>query len=235
MDINKYMIIKRIILTALLSVSAVAVAGEAEWKVLNDKVMPQMQRGDFKQAEQFARDAVTEAEKTFGLEHQNTAFSLSNLALALRIQKRLEESEKHYRRSLAIRDKTLGAAHPTTALTMLNLADLLQEQKKLAEAEKLQRTVLPIFEKVYGEDAKTATALNNLGANLQLQTRYKESETYLRRALAMKEKMLGPMNPSVAHTLNNLAQVCEALGRKDEAVKYRARAVEIHKQASARV
>ena len=234
MGISKYMFLKKYLSTVLLSVSAIAVAGEAEWRALNDKVMPQLQSGAFKEAEQFARDSVAEAEKTFGLEHQNTAFSLSNLALVLRVQKRLEESEKHYRRSLAIRDKTLGAAHPTTALTMLNLADVLQAQKKFAEAEKLQRMVLPIFEKVYGDDSKTATALNNLGANLQLQTRYKESETYLRRALAMKEKMLGPMSPSVAHTLNNLAEVCEALGRKEEAIKYRARAVEIHKYASAR-
>ncbi len=211
-----------------------ALAGEAEWKALNDQVIPQLQLGAVKQAEQAGRDAIVEAEKTFGAAHQNTAISLSNLALVLRVSKRFEESEKLYRRSLAIRDKVLGAAHPTTALTMLNLADALQAQKKYAEAEKLQRIVLPIFEKVHGEDSKTATALNNLGANLQMQARYKDAEPYLRRALLMKEKTLGSMNPSVAYTLNNLADVCEALGRKDEAVKLRARAAEIQKNASAR-
>ena len=212
-----------------------ATAGESEWKALHDQVMPQLQTGAFKQAGQLAREAVVEAEKTFGTAHQNTALSVSTLALVLRLEKRFDEAEKHYRRALAIRDKALGAAHPTTALTMLNLADTLQAQKKYAEAEKLQRIVLPLFEKVHGEDTKTATALNNLGANLQSQTRYKEAEPYLRRALAMKEKVLGPLNPSVAHTLNNLAEVCEALGRKDEAAKHRARAVEIQKQASAKV
>ena len=229
---SKYLFLKSFMFC--LALSAGAHAGEIEWKALNDQVMPQLQSGAFRQAEQSARDSMAEAEKSFGAAHQNTALSLSNLALVLRLQKRFEESEKHYRRSLAIRDKALGAAHPTTALTMLNLADVLQAQRKYAEAEKLQRIVLPLFEKVHGEDSRTATALNNLGANLQLQARYPEAEPYLRRALAMKEKTLGPMNPSVAHTLNNLAELCEALGRKDEAAKYRARAAEIQKQASAK-
>lgn len=232
MIISNYMILKVFLIS--IAISASALAGEPEWKALNDKVMPALQGGAFKQAEQFARDAVTEAEKTFGAKHQNTAISVSNLALVLRLDKRFDEAEKHYRRALAIRDNALGAAHPTTALTMLNLADTLQAQKKYAEAEKLQRIVLPIFEKVHGEDSKTAAALNNLGANLQAQARYKEAEPYLRRSLAMKELTLGRMNPSVAHTMNNLADVFEALGRKDDAVKLRARAAEIMKAASAK-
>lgn len=233
MAISKYLILKTFFYAALLWGMA-AHAGESEWKALNDRVMPQLAGGALKQAEQIARDAIAEAEKTFGAAHQNTATSAGTLALVLRFQKRFDESEKYYRRALTIREKVLGAAHPSTALMMLNLADVVQSQKRYAEAEKLQRTVLPIFEKVHGDDAKTATALNNLGANLQSQTRYKEAEGYLRRALVMKEKTLGPMNPSVAHTLNNLADVCEALGRKDEAAKYRTRAIDIQKQASVR-
>jgi tetratricopeptide (TPR) repeat protein len=212
-----------------------ALAGEAEWKALNDQVVPQMTAGSLDKAEQLARQALAEAEKTFGPVHRNTETSVGNLALVLRFQKRYEESEKHYRRALALREKSLGAAHPSTALMMLNFADVMQAQKKYLEAEKLQRTVLPIFEKAHGDDPKTATALNNLGANLQMQTRYKEAEPILRRALTMKEKVMGSMSQSVANTLNNLAEVCEALGRKDEAAKYRARVREIQKLASEKV
>ncbi len=214
--------------------SVAAWAGEAEWKALNDQVIPQTTGGHLDKAEPLARQGLAQAEKTFGPAHRNTETSLANLALVLRFQKHYEESEKYYRRALAIREKALGAAHPSTALMMLNLADVVQAQKRYAEAEKLQRAVLPIFEKAHGDDPKTATALNNLGANLQLQERYKEAELVLRRALAMKEKLLGPMSQSVAHTLNNLAQVCDALGRKDEAARHRARVQEIQKQASAK-
>lgn len=213
---------------------APAMAGEAEWKALNDQVVPQMTAGNLDKAEQLARQALAEAEKTFGPAHRNTESSVGNLALALRFLKRYEESEKHYRRALALREKLLGAEHPSTALMMLNLADVVQAQKKYAEAEKLQRIVLPISEKAHGEDPKTATALNNLGANLRMQERYKEAEPVLRRSLAMKEKTLGSMSQSVANTLANLAEVCDALGRKDEGAKYRARVLEIQKLASAK-
>ena len=214
--------------------NTISFAGEAEWKALNAQVVPHMTAGSLDKAEQFARQGLAQAEKTFGPMHRNTETSLGNLALVLRFQKRFEESEKHYRRALALREQALGGAHPSTALLMLNLADVLQAQKKYAEAERIQRAVLPIFEKVHGDDPKTATALNNLGANLQVQGRYVEAEPVLRRALAMKEKTLGTMSQSVAHTLINLAEVCDALGRKDEANKYRTRALEIQKQASAK-
>jgi tetratricopeptide (TPR) repeat protein len=214
--------------------ATVVLAGEAEWKALNDQVIPHMTAGSLDKAEQFARQGLAEAEKSFGPAHRNTETSVGNLALVLRFQKRFEESEKHYRRALVLREKSLGAVHPSTALTMLNLADVLQAQQKFTEAEKLQRTVLPIFEKAHGDDPKTATALNNLGANLRMQERYKEAEPVLRRSLAMKEKTLGSMSQSVANTLTNLAEVCEALGRKDEAAKHRARILEIQKLASAK-
>ncbi len=228
--------VRRLVLAAALSAgyATPVLAGEAQWKALNDQVVPFMTGGSLDKAEQAARQGLAEAEKTFGPAHRNTEISLSNLALVLRFRRQYEASETHYRRALALREKLLGKAHPATALLMLNLADVLQAQKKFDEAERMQRAVLPVFEKAHGEDLKTATALHNLGANLQLQGRYKEAEPLLRRALAMKEKLLGFMSQSVAHTLVNLAHVCEALGRQDEAAKLRARAQEIHRQASAK-
>ncbi|MBM3342019.1 MAG: tetratricopeptide repeat protein [Betaproteobacteria bacterium] len=214
--------------------NAAAHADEARWKALNDQVVPHMTGGSLDKAEQAARQALAEAEKTFGPAHRNTDVSLNNLALVLRFQRNFVESEKVYRRALILREKTLGVAHPSTALTMLNLADVVQAQKRWAEAEKLQRAVLPIFKKAHGDDPKTAAALHNLGANLHVQGRNREAEPLLRRSLAMKEKVLGPMNQGVANTLVNLAEVVQALGRKAEADLYRARAQEIQKQASGR-
>ena len=112
MEIHKYLFLNIFFILVGVLLSAAAYAGENEWKALNDQVMPQLQSGAFKQAEQLARDAMAEAEKTFGTAHQNTAVSLSTLALVLRLQQRFEASETFYRRALAIRDKVLGAAHP---------------------------------------------------------------------------------------------------------------------------
>jgi len=204
-------------------------AGEAEWKLLSDQVVPQLTRGELEQAERSAREALAEARKTFGDRHLNTETSLANLALALRFRGKHEEAEKHYRGALAMREKRLGPSHPSTALLLGNLAEAIQAQGRYAEAEKLQRRVLPIFEKAYGDDPKTATTLNNLGAALRAQGRHKEAEPVLRRALIMKENTLGPYSPSVAHTLANLAEVLDQLGKKDEAIKMRLRAAAITK------
>ncbi len=222
----------RAVATLALIFACSAHAGEAEWKALHDQVMPRLMSGQLERAEKLARDALAEAERTFGPRHRNTEATLANLALAVRLQQRFEEAEKIYRRALPLRVASLGAAHPNTALMKINLADVLQAQKKYAEAEKLQREALPVFEKAHGEDPKTATALNNLGANLQLQGRHKEAEPLLRRALAMKEITLGPYHQSVASTLNNLAEVSLALGRADEAKVFKARVAAIQQSAA---
>jgi tetratricopeptide (TPR) repeat protein len=206
-----------------------AQAGEAIWKALTDEVVPLITKGELSRAERTARQALAEARKSFGEDHRNTETSYANLALALRFRGRHEEAEKHYRSALALREKALGANHPSTALLIANLAEVIQAQGRHAEAEKLQRRVLPVFEKAYGDDAKTATLLNNLGAALRSQGRHQEAEPLLRRALTIKENTLGPYNPSVAHTLTNLADVLDQLGRKGEASKMRLRAAAITK------
>ena len=51
---------------------------------------------------------------------------------------------------------------------------------------------------------------------------YAEAEPLLRRALAIREAAVGSESPDVAGTLNNLAAVCRAQGRRGEAeVLYR--------------
>jgi tetratricopeptide (TPR) repeat protein len=204
-------------------------AGEAIWKALSDEVVPLITNGELRKAERTARQALAEARRAFGENHRNTEISYANLALALRFRGRHQEAEKHYRAALAIREKTLGPGHPSTALLTANLAEAIQAQGRHAEAEQLQRRVLPIFEKAYGEDPKTATLLNNMGVVLRAQGRHRDAEPLLRRALLMKENTLGPYNPSVAHTLTNLAEVLDELGRKDEASKMRLRAAAITK------
>lgn len=213
----------------LTHIAAGAQAGEAIWKALNDEVVPLITKGELYKAERTARQALAEARKTFGEAHRNTDTSYANLALALRFRGRHQEAEKHYRAALAIRERNLGASHPSTALIAANLAEVIQAQGRHAEAEQLQRRVLPIFEKAYGEDPKTATLLNNMGVVLRAQGRHRDAEPLLRRALLMKENTLGPYHPSVAHTLTNLAEVLDQLGRGDEAAKMRLRAAAITK------
>jgi tetratricopeptide (TPR) repeat protein len=67
--------------------------------------------------------------------------------------------------------------------------------------------------------------LTELGFIYQCQQNQKES--YYRRALAIKEQLLGPDHPDVAMTLNNLAVLCKARGRYAEAATLYRRALSL--------
>ncbi len=73
-------------------------------------------------------------------------------------------------------------------------------------------------------------AANNLGELYRLQGRYAEAEPLYKRALAIKEKVLGPEHPEVATSLNNLglllnySVLLRATERSDEAERMEARA-----------
>jgi tetratricopeptide (TPR) repeat protein len=49
----------------------------------------------------------------------------------------------------------------------------------------------------------------------------------MQRALAIREKVLGPEHPDTAHSLNNLAELYRAQGRPDEAAPLYQRALAI--------
>jgi len=79
-----------------------------------------------------------------GLPEEERAVSvlLSNLAMLLRVQGKLEEAEPLFRESLDGRRRTLGNTHPDTLTSIDNFASPLLLRGKLSEAE-------PLFEKLW--------------------------------------------------------------------------------------
>jgi tetratricopeptide (TPR) repeat protein len=73
--------------------------------------------------------------------------------------------------------------------------------------------------------------LNNVGVIYHLQGRVPESLEYQRRALAIKEKVLGPDDPDVAVTLGNMALTLNSLNRSAEGLSTVDRAMRILKRA----
>jgi tetratricopeptide (TPR) repeat protein len=60
--------------------------------------------------------------------------------------------------------------------------------------------------------------------------KYDEAELLYRRALAIREKVLGPDHPDVAASLNNLATLLDKQGKYDEAEPLYRRALAIRKK-----
>jgi tetratricopeptide (TPR) repeat protein len=62
-----------------------------------------------------------------------------------------------------------------------------------------------------------ASALNNLAGLYSGQGRQADAEPLYKRALAIRERALGPDHPDVAQSLNHLADLYSAQGRHAEA------------------
>ena len=66
-------------------------------------------------------------------------------------------------------------------------------------------------------DVILAATLNNLAERYKEEGRYADAEPLYKRALAIREKALGPDHPDVAQSLNNLADLYTAQGRYADA------------------
>jgi len=98
------------------------------------------------------------------------------------------------------------------------------EQADYAEAEKLFLAALKEAEKFGDQVLRLATSLNNLATLYYSQGKYAQAEPLFRRALAIREKALGPEHPQVATVLENYAALLHKLNRESEADKMEARA-----------
>lgn len=215
----------------LLFAAGPVAGGEAEWKLLHDQALVQLQQAKLEQAELLARAALKEAESSFGGTHPATEQSLSTLSTALRLRGKPGEALPLAQRLVVLRAKRLRPNDPLLGVAVHNTAEIVIALDRFDEAEKLQRQALAIFEKAYGaKHINTAAALHNLGAILLKQEKPKEAEKYLRRALAAKEQVLKPGHLSIAHTLDNLAAALEAQGRGIEAAKAKRRAEAIRRK-----
>merc|ERR1711902_220201 len=73
-----------------------------------------------------------------------------------------------------------------------------------------------------------AATLNNLAVLYGKRGKYKDAEPLCKRALEIREKVLGSDHPDVAKQLNNLALLCQNQGKYEEVEKYYQRALAIY-------
>lgn len=108
-----------------------------------------------------------------------------------------KDAEPLCKRALEIREKVLGKDHPDVAKQLNNLALLCQNQVNNI----CQQTTI----------ARSESYL------VHQQGKYEEVERYYQRALEIYESKLGPDDPNVAKTKNNLASAYLKQGKYKEA------------------
>ena len=101
------------------------------------------------------------------------------------------------------------------------------QQADYAQGEKLLLAALKEAEKFGEQDRRLTDSLNNLASLYYAQGKYAQAEPLLQRALAIREKALGPEHPDVARSVNNLAELYSAQGKYTQAEPYFQRALAI--------
>ena len=157
------------------------------------------------------RDTLEDVQSALGLEHLDTAQSLSNLAVLLQGQGDEAGARPLHERALAIFEKALGPEHPYTLNSLHNLASLPWDRSDLAGARGRHESLLAIREKALGpEHPHVAVSLNTLALVLQAQGDLAGARALHERALAIREKALGPEDGYTAQSLSNLAVLLQA-------------------------
>ncbi|WAR20255.1 KLC-like protein, partial [Mya arenaria] len=169
----------------------------ARLRTLHNLVIQYASQGRYEVAVPLCKQALEDLEKTSGHDHPDVATMLNILALVYRDQGKYKEAANLLNDALGIREKTLGPDHPAVAATLNNLAVLYGKRGKYKEAEPLCKRA---------DHPDVAKQLNNLALLCQNQGKYEEVEQYYQRALEIYESKLGPDDPNVAKTKNNLVE-----------------------------
>lgn len=75
-----------------------------------------------------------------------------------------------------------------------------------------------------------AATLNNLAVLYGKRGKYRDAEPLCKRALDIRERVLGRDHPDVAKQLNNLALLCQNQGKYEEVERYYQRALDIYER-----
>jgi len=126
-----------------------------------------------------------------------------NLGGLEHVRGRYVRGEALLRQAVALRERLLGPDHPTVAADLSALAALLDGQHKFAESEVLYRRAIRTFRRCR-DRLELAFNYNNLATVRLLRGDTVEAARLYRRAVSIKEHLLGRDHPGLATTLNNL-------------------------------
>jgi CHAT domain-containing protein/tetratricopeptide (TPR) repeat protein len=182
-------------------------------------------QGDLASALQYRQRAATLTENKLGASVA-TARELSGMGAILLAQGQLSSAADYYHRALEMREKeTPGSLFVSDSLQDLAKLERARQNRSLAMEYDLR--ALKLGQKSCPNSWCVPGILNDLGELAYEQGELASSENYLRQAVDVREKSLGPMHPDLARSLNSLALTVATQGRKPEALETALRAENI--------
>jgi CHAT domain-containing protein len=182
-------------------------------------------QGDLASALEYRQRAVALTEKKLG-SSGSTASELSGMGAILLAQGQLSSAAENYHRALEMREKSVpGSLFVSNSLQDLAKLERARQNRSLAMEYDLR--ALQLGQKSCPNSWCVPGVLNHLGELAYEQGDLASSERYLRQAVDVREKSLGPMHPDLARSLNDLALTGAALGKTPDALEMALRAERI--------
>jgi serine/threonine protein kinase/tetratricopeptide (TPR) repeat protein len=164
-------------------------------------------------------------EAKLGPDHPNSLTCRNSLAEAYRTTGNTAEAIRLHEQNLKLRKAKLGPDHPQVAISLAQLGDCLLQDKKYTQAEPLLRDCLKIRENKQPNSWGTFHTRSLLGGALLGQKKYADAEPLLVQGfqgMEAREATIPPLRKNcLSEALERLVQLYEAIGKKDQADKWR--------------
>ena len=174
------------------------------------------------------REVLALRRKVLGVEHEQYAASLGNLAHLLGLLGKDEQVAPLYEEALAITRKAQGEQHSDVGLALNNLGVLHFRRKDYQKAADYLQQALAIYERTIGplhpEYARTAS---NLGRSYVYQGNHAAAARYLKLALSARTETLGKNHPDRAISLAQMSEFYRDMGQFEQALALQREAVEV--------
>ena len=190
-------------------------------------------RHRFIEAEALSRRALEIYERAGGPNDGRIVLPLTHLARAARFLDRPEEALAALTRALAVAEKAYGPLHARVSGVLFDLAELYESTERFAEEEPSLLRDIEVSKAAFGPDSlRFAESLQHLSSfYYNRQGRYDEARDLDRRALEIREKVLGHDNVAVGESLIGMAQSYLAQNLVDDARPLLQRALAIKEKA----
>lgn len=186
--------------------------------------------GNYEDAQQYHRWALSIREHLLGITHPQVANSLNHLGETLREMGEYQAALSYLEQAVTIREGALGDNHPETASSLNSLGTLLRIMGEYEKAQSCHERALVINKTVLGENHReTARNLNNLGVLLSRVGKYTNARSCYEQALIINKAVLGENHRETASSLNNLGMVLLATGEYERAQSYLEQALVINR------
>jgi CHAT domain-containing protein/tetratricopeptide (TPR) repeat protein len=201
------------------------------WREFIDSSMSNQDKQDFQTSLKWAKLALAQAEKEFGIADSNYAATFSRIGDIYYNIENIDSSIFYFDLCVKAYRKIYPNGHPQLASNINNLGYFYQQLGNYSKAEPLLVEALKMQRKFFKDDnLDLASTIINLGYMYMNMARYNESEDLLIEALKMFKRLYPGDNSNVAIALNNLGLLYCNQGKFQKAEPLYIEALEMDKR-----